>query len=119
MEELFKTFAHTVALGIEASAALFIVIGAIETFVLILKSIFTLQTSLKWKKDVWLRFASWLILALEFELAADILQTAITPTWTDIGQLAAIAGVRTFLNYFLEGDIDKFEREGGPDRTGT
>ena len=43
----------------------------------------------------------------EFELAADILRTAITPTWTDIEQLAAIAALRTALNYFLTKDIEK------------
>jgi len=43
----------------------------------------------------------------EFELAADILRTAITPTWTDIEQLAAIAALRTALNYFLAKDIEK------------
>jgi uncharacterized membrane protein len=55
---------------------------------------------------VW--FATWLLLALEFELAADVLRTAISPTWDDVGQLAAIAAIRTGLNYFLEKDIDKY-----------
>ena len=50
-------------------------------------------------------FAGWLVLALEFLLAADILRTAISPTWTDIGQLAAIAAIRTFLNYSLSHDL--------------
>ena len=50
-------------------------------------------------------FAGWLVLALEFLLAADILKTAISPTWTDIGQLAAIAAIRTFLNYSLAHDL--------------
>jgi uncharacterized membrane protein len=50
----------------------------------------------------------WLLLGLEFELAADIVRSVITPTWTDIGQLAAIAIIRTFLNYFLEKDVEKF-----------
>jgi uncharacterized membrane protein len=40
-------------------------------------------------------------------LAADIIRTAIAPTWADIGQLAAIAALRTFLNYFLDKDIEK------------
>lgn len=53
------------------------------------------------------RFAGWLVLALEFLLAADILRTAISPTWNDIGQLAAIAGIRTFLNYSLSHDLRK------------
>ena len=52
---------------------------------------------------------------MEFELAADILRTAVAPTWTEIGQLAAIAVIRTALNYFLQQEIDKAEsRRGRP-----
>ena len=54
-----------------------------------------------------LTFARWLAIALEFELAADILNTAVTPTWSDIEKLAAIATLRTALNYFLEKEIDQ------------
>jgi uncharacterized membrane protein len=54
------------------------------------------------------RFGMWLILGLEFMLAADIARTAISPTWQQTGQLAAIALIRTFLNYFLERDIEKY-----------
>jgi uncharacterized membrane protein len=45
--------------------------------------------------------ARYLTLALEFQLAADVLSTAIAPTWDQIGKLAAIAVIRTGLNYFL------------------
>jgi uncharacterized membrane protein len=41
-------------------------------------------------------------------LAADILRTMITPTWDQLGQLASIAVIRTFLNYFLEKDLEKY-----------
>ena len=58
------------------------------------------------KKLAWRDFATWLMLGLEFELAADVIRTAIAPTWSDIGQLAAIAVIRTFLNYFLERDLE-------------
>jgi lipase chaperone LimK len=44
---------------------------------------------------------------LEFELAADIVRTAIAPNWQQIGQLAAIAAIRTLLNYFLQQEIDR------------
>lgn len=44
-------------------------------------------------------------LSLEFLLAADIVETAIAPTWDDIGKLAAIAAIRTLLNYFLQQEI--------------
>ena len=59
------------------------------------------------KEEVRLRLGRWLALALEFELGADILRTAIAPTWSEIGQLAAIAAVRTALNFFLQKEIDK------------
>jgi sulfatase modifying factor 1 len=44
--------------------------------------------------------------ALEFELAADIVRSVIAPTWQEIGELGAIAVIRTFLNYFLEKDLE-------------
>ena len=58
------------------------------------------------KKDVWRRFGMWLLLGLEFELAADIVRSVISPSWLEIAQLGAIAVIRTFLNYFLEKDLE-------------
>lgn len=51
--------------------------------------------------EVRLTLARYLALAIEFELAADILSTAIAPTWDQIGKLGAIVVIRTGLNYFL------------------
>jgi len=64
------------------------------------------------RRRAWLGFARWLILGLEFMLAADIVRTVIAPTWMDIGQLAAIAVIRTFLNFFLERDLEAAARAG-------
>jgi len=61
------------------------------------------------KEDVRLRLGRWLAVALEFELAADVLRTAVAPTWNEIGQLASIVVLRTVLNYFLQQEIDKAE----------
>lgn len=58
------------------------------------------------RRDVWLRYARWLVAALTFQLAADIIETAITEDWESIARLAAIAVIRTFLNYFLERDLE-------------
>ena len=52
-----------------------------------------------------LRFARYLTLALELQLAADILSTSVAPTWDRIGKLAAIAVIRTALNYFLSKEL--------------
>jgi uncharacterized membrane protein len=63
------------------------------------------------RRDVWLRFARWLVAALTFQLAADIIETSITDDWKSVGRIAAVAVIRTFLNYFLERDVDKTRAE--------
>jgi uncharacterized membrane protein len=109
MEELFAQFARTVAIAVEAAAALFIAIGAIEALALLVRR-YSPRTrdSVLGRRQIWVQFAVWLLLALEFELAADVLRTAVAPTWDDVGKLAAIAAIRTFLNFFLEKDIEKY-----------
>jgi uncharacterized membrane protein len=52
-----------------------------------------------------LLLARFLTLALEFQLAADVLDTAMAPGWQEIGQLAAIAVIRTALNFSLTREI--------------
>jgi uncharacterized membrane protein len=51
--------------------------------------------------NVRLRFSRYLSLALEFQLAADLLSTAISPTFEELGRVAIIAAIRTGLNFFL------------------
>ena len=68
------------------------------------------MTAQQAKVEVRLGLGRWLALGLEFALAADILRTAIAPTWREIGQLAAIATLRTALNFFLEREIDREDR---------
>jgi len=53
-------------------------------------------------------FASYLLLALEFLIAADIILTVIHPTFEEIAILASIVAIRTVISYFLEKEIDKF-----------
>lgn len=54
-----------------------------------------------------LLLARYLALALEFQLGADILSTAIAPSWDQIGKLGAIAVIRTALNYFLSREMEQ------------
>jgi hypothetical protein len=61
------------------------------------------------RRAVWLRFAGWILLSLEFALGADIIRTAIAPTWDDVGKLGAIAAIRTFLGFFLGRDLETVE----------
>ena len=106
MEELSQTIGRTVATWVELGAALLIAVGAIQAFCTALPAVFLPRN---WvvgaRRHAWKGLGRWLVLALEFELAADIIRSAIAPTWTDIGQLAAIAVIRTGLNYALERDL--------------
>ena len=115
MEELVRTAVETIALAVEGGAALLIAVGALEaTYRLARRIVSPSSDQVMRKKQIWVRFAVWLLIALEFELAADVLRSAIAPTWDDIGQLAAIAVIRTFLNYFLEKDIEKYGEDERP-----
>ncbi len=46
-----------------------------------------------------------MVMGLEFQVAADILKTAISPTWEEILRLAALIALRTILNYLLEYEL--------------
>jgi uncharacterized membrane protein len=111
MEELFKSWAGAIALAIEAGAVLVIALGAAEALVRTFLRLVSTAKGVNGRKEIWVRFAIWLLLGLEFELAADVVRSAISPTWTAIGQLGAIAAIRTALNYFLERDISEFSTE--------
>lgn len=105
--EFLKQWTLYLAAGVEASAALVIGLATIEATVRSLVLFIRWQSPPEAKEHVRLRLGRWLALALEFELAADILRTAVAPTWNEIGQLAAIVVLRTALNFFLQQEIDK------------
>ena len=57
-----------------------------------------------------LQFGSWLALALEFQLGADIVATTVNPTFQKLGELGLLALIRTFLNIFLQKEMQAEER---------
>ncbi|BAI62422.1 conserved hypothetical protein [Methanocella paludicola SANAE] len=56
-----------------------------------------------------LTFSRYLVMALEFMLAADIVATAVKPSWNDLIMLGSIAIIRTFLNFFLQREMKEEE----------
>jgi uncharacterized membrane protein len=86
-------------------ALIVIVLGAAEAFV---RGVWTMLASPEGhiRPDAWLRLGRWLVAGLTFQLAADILETAVTTSWDEVARLGAIAAIRTFLNYFLERDLN-------------
>lgn len=99
IEAVVITGVNWVRLILEVAGALMIAIGAVVALTLFVKAL--LRSGRGDFHTVRLVFARYLSLALEFQLGADILSTAVAPGWEQIGKLAAIAVIRTFLNYFL------------------
>jgi len=102
-----KNIIDYISRGVELAAALVIAAAAAEAIVKALLLFVRRGSPPEAKNEIRLTLGRWLAIALEFELAADILRTAVTPTWTEIEQLAAIAALRTALNYFLAKEIEK------------
>lgn len=102
-----KDWTLYLAAGIEAGAGIIIGLAAIEAIARAIYVYFRRSVPEDAKEAIRLRLGRWLSLALELEVAADILRTAVAPTWDDIGKLAAIVVLRTVLNFFLQQEIDR------------
>ena len=106
MEQLLIQFAQGAGMLSEAAAVIVVTFGSLEAFLKLVWIGVMPGATHGVRKEIWRRFGMWLLLGLEFELAADIIASVVSPTWQDIGQLGAIAVIRTFLNYFLERDLE-------------
>jgi uncharacterized membrane protein len=92
--------------AIDAVALLVIVYGTAEVLIGMAGVAFR-RTSNEAARELWMRYARWLVAALTFQLAADIIETSITTSWEAIGRVAAVGVIRTLLDYFLDRDIDQ------------
>lgn len=108
MEDFAKSLSITISLIAEIIAALIIGVALLQFLYGYGKTLLVLQQHYTHSK-LRVKFGSSLTLALELLLAADILITAIAPSWEDIGKLASIAAIRTALNYFLEKELAAIE----------
>jgi len=91
---------------IDAVALVVILIGTVGVIVGIVRLSFGTRSH-ELMRDTWLSYARWLVAALTFQLAADIIETSISSSWETIGRVGAIAVIRTFLNYFLDRDLEE------------
>ncbi|HYJ51667.1 MAG TPA: DUF1622 domain-containing protein [Allosphingosinicella sp.] len=109
MEPLLDLVAGWVATAIELVMVLVLVVGAIEALIDTIRQLLRRQKVRESIRETWLRFAAWIILALEFALAADLIRTIVSPTWDEVGMLAAIGAIRTLLSFFLGRDLEEFK----------
>ncbi len=107
--EIVHAFAATLALLAEGLGALVIAIALV-------RAIWRYAVDLLNRSDpfprerIRLGVGRSLALALELLLAADILRTAVDPSPEELARLAAIAAIRTVLNFFLQREIAHEER---------
>jgi uncharacterized membrane protein len=105
MESIARKLTLYTSHGVEMLAAVIITIALLQVLYRYLRSINEGPES---KERLRVQFGSSVAVALELMLGADVLSTAVAPSWDDIGKLAAIAVLRTALNYFLERELRQF-----------
>ena len=111
MKEWLVAVTEPTIVIIDAIALLVVVIGTAEALFRGLPVMFS--GSKEEQRGVWLRYAQWLVAGLTFQLASDVIESSITTSWDAVARLAAVAVIRTLLNYFLERDTEVREQECG------
>ena len=102
-EQQVRAAVQWLRLFVEALGALVIAAGVLLVVIALVRHLLVARGSSF--VPIRLSFARYLTLALELQLAADILSTSVAPTWEGIGKLAAIAVIRTALNFFLNKEL--------------
>ena len=109
-EDLLRDWVDLLVRIVEAAGAVIIFVGAVVAAAAFVRAAVVSRSTSEFVR-VRLRLGRYLALGLEFQLASDILSTAVAPTFEEIGKLAAIAAIRTLLNYFLGKEIEKERSE--------
>jgi uncharacterized membrane protein len=110
MHDWLTVIALNVTTIINAMALLTVAFGTAQAFVGSVQAMFGTPPGGRTFHAIYIQYARWLVGGLTFQLAADIIATAFSPSWDEIGRLAAIAIIRTFVNFFLERDLAEQER---------
>lgn len=114
MEELLIDAVNLLIPIVEACGAAVIVVGALWAFALFVR-VGIRRGGAQAFVPVRLTLGRFLALGLEFQLASDVLRTAVAPSFRELGQLAAVAAIRTALNYFLAKEIAEERRQVAED----
>ena len=115
MEELLKEALGVLIPVVEACGAAVILVGALWAFVRFVV-VGLRDRDARAFVPVRLTLGRFLALGLEFQLASDVLRTAVAPSFRELGQLAAVAAIRTALNYFLAREIAEERRQLAEER---
>lgn len=103
IKNILNLLGNYASILLEFTSVICIMVGFVAAVIMLAKSKKMKSTPLH--RRLKLTFGGWLALALEFQLASDIVKTTISPTFDNLIQLGAVAVIRTFLTYFLSREI--------------
>ena len=110
--ETVHAIVNIVSFALNIVGALIAVWGALVAFVAFCrKEVLKRVEAVRLNDSIRVKLGSYLVLALEFFIAADIIKTIITPTWESVGILGVIVVIRTILSYFLTKDLKDFNKQ--------
>jgi len=104
------TVASALKLILESVSVFCVAMGLFAALGIALSHFFRTGRFISRPPSVRLKFGTWLAVALEFQLGADIVATTVDPTLQSLTELAILAAVRTFLNFFLQKELEAEER---------
>jgi len=106
--DTFHLIINSISFALNIIGALITIWGiVISLFEFLKKELLKRAEAVKLNETIRIRLGSYLVLALEFFIAGDIVKTIITPSWESLGILGAIVVIRTILSYFLTKDLKK------------
>jgi uncharacterized membrane protein len=99
-----------IAIGIGLIGAAIIIWGVLKTAVEFI--VFEARSLLKdatcrQRESIRIKLGSYLLIGLEFLIAADVIQTVRNPELTEIAMLGAIVAIRTVISFFLNREIEQ------------
>jgi uncharacterized membrane protein len=110
--DTFHLIIETVCFTLNVIGALITIWGTmIALFAFLRKELLKRAEAVRLNDSIRIKLGSYLVLALEFFISADIVRTIITPTWESVGILGVIVVIRTILSYFLTKDLKDFSKQ--------
>lgn len=110
MEELLHHSALLLSRLLEAATLILLAIGASLAFWNMVRGAIEGLPANELSLGVWQGMSRWMMVGLEFLLAADLVSTVVSPSWDELGRLAVIATIRTVLGFFLGRDLEAARR---------
>jgi len=106
MQEALHTSAHLLSQLLEAATLVLLALGALLAMWNLVAGLIGQRPPDEVALDVWRGLSRWMMVGLEFLLAADLVSTVVSPSWDELGRLGTIAAIRTVLGFFLGRDLE-------------